>query len=185
MTERDNKLTPDTFAPAGASNAREELAATAFEPLSQASQKRRGSHRADCHREQRAGPDGAPLFLLTARSLTLNIDAEVEPDFSLSGLNWPSASVYWCGPASMNSAFCRGLPPLPANHHRSDADTQQLDIRLAPLPGTVTINTEPAVRTSRLMTCHWVAHRLLTWCWRRATTTSPQRAIVTSTGKAP
>ena len=40
MTEGDNKLTPDTFAPAGAPDAREELAATAFEPLSQASQKK-------------------------------------------------------------------------------------------------------------------------------------------------
>ena len=46
MTEGDNKLTPDTFAPAGAPDTREELAATAFEPLSQASQKGAGERRA-------------------------------------------------------------------------------------------------------------------------------------------
>ena len=63
MTEGDNKLTPDTFAPAGAPDAREELAATAFEPLSQASQKKaRVSAAQIAIGEQRAGPDGAPLF---------------------------------------------------------------------------------------------------------------------------
>ena len=42
MTERDNDtLTPDAFSPAGAAPDSEQLAATAFEPLSQASQQKK------------------------------------------------------------------------------------------------------------------------------------------------
>ena len=71
MTEGDNKLTPGTFAPADAPDAREELAATAFEPLSQASQKEARVSAAQIA----IGSSGLVLtallfFLLTARSLT-------------------------------------------------------------------------------------------------------------------
>ena len=146
MTEGDNKLTPDTFAPAGAPDAREELAATAFEPLSQASQKKARVSAAQIA----IGSSGLALtallfFLLTARSLTLNIDAEVEPDFSLSGLNWAFGERLLVRPGEYElSVFAEGYRPYQQIITVSDADTQQLDIRLAPLPGTVTINTEPA-----------------------------------------
>ena len=136
MTEGDNKLTPDAFAPAGAPDAREELAATAFEPLSQASQKKARVSAAQIA----IGSSGLALtallfFLLTARSLTLNIDAEVEPDFSLSGLSWAFGERLLVRPGEYElSVFAEGYRPYQQIITVSDADTQQLDIRLAPLP---------------------------------------------------
>ena len=90
MSDRDTDTgTPDTLTPDAFSPASEQLAATAFEPLSQASEQRRRINITQIVLGV-AGVLVAALlfFLFTARSLTLNIDAEAEPDFSLSGLNW-------------------------------------------------------------------------------------------------
>ena len=147
MSNHDNDtLTPDAFSPAGAAPTSEQLAATAFEPLSQASEQRRRINIAQIVLGV-AGVLVAALlfFLFTARSLTLNIDAEVEPDFSLSGLNWSFGERLLVRPGDYTlSINAEGYHPYEQTVTVGDADTQQLDIRLAPLPGTVTLTTQPA-----------------------------------------
>ena len=145
MSNHDDKLTADTFAPAGG-QANESLAATTFEPLSQAtSEKRRVSAT-----QIAAGSAGLFViallfFLFTARSLTLNIVAEADPDFSLSGLNWSFGERILVRPGEyVLKVSAEGYHPYEQNITVSDADTQQLEIQLAPLPGTVTLTTQPA-----------------------------------------
>ena len=63
----------------------------------------------------------------------------------MSGLNWAFGERLLVRPGEYElSVFAEGYRPYQQTITVSDADTQQLDIRLAPLPGTVTINTEPA-----------------------------------------
>ena len=145
MSNHDDKLTADTFAPAGRQS-NESLAATTFEPLSQAtSEKRRVSAT-----QIAAGIAGIFVvallfFLFTARSLTLNIVAEADPDFSLSGLNWSFGERILVRPGEyVLKVSAEGYHPYEQNITVSDADTQQLEIQLAPLPGTVTLTTQPA-----------------------------------------
>ena len=145
MSNHDDKLTADTFAPAGGQS-NESLAATTFEPLSQAtSEKRRVSAT-----QIAAGIAGIFVvallfFLFTARSLTLNIVAEADPDFSLSGLNWSFGERILVRPGEyVLKVSAEGYHPYEQNITVSDADTQQLEIQLAPLPGTVTLTTQPA-----------------------------------------
>ena len=152
MSDRDtdtgtpDTLTPDAFSPAGAAPGSEQLAATTFEPLSQASEQRRRINITQIVLGV-AGVLVAALlfFLFTARSLTLNIDAEAEPDFSLSGLNWSFGERLLVRPGDYTlSITAEGYHPYEQTVTVGDADTQQLDIRLAPLPGTVTLTTQPA-----------------------------------------
>ena len=145
MSNHDDNLTADTFAPAGGQS-NESLAATTFEPLSQAtSEKRRVSAT-----QIAAGSAGIFVvallfFLFTARSLTLNIVAEADPDFSLSGLNWSFGERILVRPGEyVLKVSAEGYHPYEQNITVSDADTQQLEIQLAPLPGTVTLTTQPA-----------------------------------------
>ena len=145
MSNHDDKLTADTFAPAGGQS-NESLAAITFEPLSQAtSEKRRVSAT-----QIAAGSAGIFVvallfFLFTARSLTLNIVAEADPDFSLSGLNWSFGERILVRPGEyVLKVSAEGYHPYEQNITVSDADTQQLEIQLAPLPGTVTLTTQPA-----------------------------------------
>ena len=145
MSNHDDKLRADTFAPAGGQS-NESLAATTFEPLSQAtSEKRRVSAT-----QIAAGSAGIFVvallfFLFTARSLTLNIVAEADPDFSLSGLNWSFGERILVRPGEyVLKVSAEGYHPYEQNITVSDADTQQLEIQLAPLPGTVTLTTQPA-----------------------------------------
>jgi formylglycine-generating enzyme required for sulfatase activity len=122
------------------------LAATAFEPLSESSQQKKRVNVTQIA----LGVAGVLItallfFLFTARSLTLNIDAEAEPDFSLSGLNWSFGERLLVRPGNYTlSINAEGYHPYEQTITVGDADTQQLDIRLAPLPGTVTIATQPA-----------------------------------------
>ena len=152
MSDRDtdtgtpDTLTPDAFSPAGAAPTSEQLAATAFEPLSQASEQKRRINVTQVVVGV-AGVLVAALlfFLFTARSLTLNIDAEAEPNFSLSGLNWSFGERLLVRPGDYTlSIDAEGYHPYEQTVTVGDADTQQLDIRLAPLPGTVTLTTQPA-----------------------------------------
>ena len=84
------------------------------------------------------------FFLFTARSLTLNIDAEAETQFSLSGLNWSFGDRLLVRPGEYVLAIvAEGYHPYEQTITVGNADTQQLDIRLAPLPGTVSITTQP------------------------------------------
>lgn len=146
MNDRDNTLTPGAFAPANPEGAGEPLAPTAFEPLSQApnpTQRVSAPHIAMAI----AGLLIAALlfFLFTARSLTLNIDAEGETTFSLSGLSWSFGNRVLVRPGDyLLNVAAEGYRPYEQTITVGDADTQQLEIRLSPLPGTVRIATEPA-----------------------------------------
>ena len=152
MTERDtdigtpDTLKPDAFSPASAASDGEQLAPTAFEPLSPSSQQKKRLNVTQIA----LGVVGVLIaallfFLFTARSLILNIDAEAEPDFSLTGLNWSFGERLLVRPGDyMLSITAEGYHPYKQTITVGGADTQQLDIRLAPLPGTVTIATQPA-----------------------------------------
>ena len=152
MTERDadsdtpDTLKPDAFSPATPSQGGDQLAATAFEPLSQSSEQKQRVNATQIALGVAGVLIAALLFFLfTARSLTLNIDAEAEPDFSLSGLNWSFGERLLVRPGNYTlSINAEGYHPYEQTITVGDADTQQLDIRLAPLPGTVTIATQPA-----------------------------------------
>mgnify|MGYP001165643504 FL=1 len=152
MTERDSDsdtpdtLKPDAFSPATPSQGGDQLAATAFEPLSQSSEKKQRVNATQIALGVAGVLIAALLFFLfTARSLTLNIDAEAEPSFSLSGLNWSFGERLLVRPGNYTlSINAEGYHPYEQTITVGDADTQQLDIRLAPLPGTVTIATQPA-----------------------------------------
>ena len=152
MTERDadsdtpDTLKPDAFSPATPSQGGDQLAATAFEPLSQSSQQKQRVNATQIALGVAGVLIAALLFFLfTARSLTLNIDAEAQPDFSLSGLNWSFGERLLVRPGNYTlSINAEGYHPYEQTITVGDADTQQLDIRLAPLPGTVTIATQPA-----------------------------------------
>ena len=152
MTERDadsdtpDTLKPDAFSPATPSQGGDPLAATAFEPLSQSSEQKQRVNATQIALGVAGVLIAALLFFLfTARSLTLNIDAEAEPDFSLSGLNWSFGERLLVRPGNYTlSINAEGYHPYEQTITVGDADTQQLDIRLAPLPGTVTIATQPA-----------------------------------------
>ena len=147
MSNRDNDtLTPDAFSPASGAPDNEQLAATTFEPRSQASEQTQRVNAAQIVLGVAGVMIAALLFFLfTARSLTLNIDAEAEADFSLSGLNWSFGERLLVRPGDYTLAVsAEGYHPYEQVVTVGDADTQQLDIRLAPLPGTVTITTQPA-----------------------------------------
>ena len=152
MTERDSDsdtpdtLKPDAFSPATPSQGGDQLAATAFEPLSESSEQKQRVNTTQIALGVAGVLIAALLFFLfTARSLTLNIEAEAEPDFSLSGLNWSFGERLLARPGNYTlSINAEGYHPYEQTITVGDADTQQLDIRLAPLPGTVTIATQPA-----------------------------------------
>ncbi len=139
-------LPPDGFSPATPSLGGEQLAATAFEPLSQSSQQIKRLNVTQILLGVAGLLIAALLFFLfTARSLTLNINAEAEPDFSLSGLNWSFGERLLVRPGDYTLRItAEGYHSYEQTITVGDADTQQLDIRLAPLPGTVTIATKPA-----------------------------------------
>lgn len=148
MTDNDKKLTPDAFSPASPSSragADEQLAATRFEPLSEAATIQRRISVTQVTLAL-AGVAIALLlfFLFTARSLTLNIEAETPPDFSLSGLNWSFGERLLVRPGEyVLSVTAEGYHPYEQTITVTEAETQRLDIALAPLPGTVSIITTP------------------------------------------
>ena len=79
------------------------------------------------------------------RSLTLNIAAESETNISLGGFYWSFGDrlLIRAGDYDLTIA-AEGYHPYQQTITVTDADTQQLDIRLAPLPGRVEITTVPA-----------------------------------------
>ena len=148
MTDNDDKLTPDAFSPASPLNragADEQLAATRFEPLSEAATTQRRISVTQLALALACVAVALLLFFLfTARSLTLNIEAETPPDFSLSGLHWSFGDRLLVRPGEyVLKVEADGYHPFEQRVTVTDADTQRLDIALAPLPGTVSVITTP------------------------------------------
>ena len=149
MTDNDdNKLTPDAFSPAPTDSqvkTNEQLAATRFEPLSEV----RATKQSVSVTQIALAASGLTIglllfFLFTARSLTLNIESETPPDFSLSGLNWSFGEQLLVRPGEYALRVeAEGYHPFEQPVTVTDADTQRLDIALAPLPGTVSVITTP------------------------------------------
>ena len=146
MTDQDDKLTPQRFTRSEPKSSSSPLTATAFEPLSEAVNKRPTMSPAQIALVAAAVVVAALLFFLfTARSLTLNIASESETNISLGGFYWSFGErlLIRAGDYDLTIA-AEGYHPYQQTITVTDADTQQLDIRLAPLPGRVEITTVPA-----------------------------------------
>ncbi|MEK9655260.1 MAG: SUMF1/EgtB/PvdO family nonheme iron enzyme [Halieaceae bacterium] len=145
MTEQDNKLTPEHFSAPEPEGGGTPLTATTFEPLSEAVVTRAWVSPAQIALGSAAVVVAALLFFLfTARSLTLNIEAEAETEISLSGLHWSFGDRLLVRSGNYDlTVTAEGYHPYQQVITVTDADTQQLDVRLAPLPGSVEITTVP------------------------------------------
>jgi len=152
MSDPDRNLTPAAFTPAPQAGRGEQLTAASFEPLSHAAaEKRRIAPAQILMGVAAAVVIGLLFFLFTARSLTLNIDTDADARYSLSGLHWAFGDRLLVRPGDYALAVTAdGYHPYEQVITVGDADTQQLDIKLAPLPGTLTINTTPAGATLTL-----------------------------------
>lgn len=145
MTDRDDSLIAQPFDAAGSGSSGERIAATAFEPLSQAVTQRPGLPKGKLALVIAALLLASILFfLLTARSLTLNIAAEGDTSYSLSGWHLPFGERLLIRPGEYElSVRAEGYHPFQETIIVSEADAQQLDIRLAPLPGTLELRSQP------------------------------------------
>ena len=146
MTDQDNKLAPQRFTPSAPDGSGSPLTTTTFEPLGEAVNSRPTVSPAHIGLFVAAAVVAALLFFLfTARSLTLNIAAESETNISLSGLHWSFGDRLLIRAGNYDLTIkAEGYHPYQQNITVTHADTQQLDIRLAPLPGRVEITTVPA-----------------------------------------
>ena len=149
MTERDESLTPAAFEPTANSVTPDRLAAAQFEPLSQATPRQKRLPL----RQMAMAIIGllfavVLLFLFTARSLTLNIEADSEVTYDLDGLHWSFGDRLLVRPGDYGLEIsAEGYHPYAQTITVGDADSQQIDIQLAPLPGVLAITTQPAGAT--------------------------------------
>jgi formylglycine-generating enzyme required for sulfatase activity len=87
----------------------------------------------------------AMAFLLTSRSLQIVVVAEGEADVSLQGLALPFGDRYLLRPGEYPvSAMAPGYHPLKTTARVDDRDSQVLELVLQPLPGLLSITSEPA-----------------------------------------
>lgn len=146
MTEQDNKLSPERFSPPEPDGSDSPLTAATFEPLREAVSARSSVSPAQIGLAVAAVMVTALLFFLfTARSLTLNIEAETETDVSLGGLHWSFGDRLLVRSGDYDLRIrAEGYHPYQQTITVTNASTQQLDVRLAPLPGSVEITTVPS-----------------------------------------
>ena len=145
MTDPDDKLTAQRFSPPEPDGSESRLTATTFEPLSEAVVKRSSVSAAQIALGVAAIVIAALLFFLfTARSLSLNIEAEGEAMITLGGLHWSFGDRLLVRAGDYDLTItAEGYHPYQQTITVTEAATQQLDIRLAPLPGRVEITTVP------------------------------------------
>ena len=158
MTERDEALTPAAFEPTTNNTASDRLAPAQFEPLSQA---------APSAKRLPVRPIAMTiigllfatilLFLFTARSLTLNIEAESEATYALDGLHWSFGDRLLVRPGDYALEIsAEGYHPYAQTISVGDAESQQIDIQLAPLTRCRRDHdTAHRRRTHRQRRAHW------------------------------
>lgn len=125
---------------------RQPIAPAAFEPLAEvAGPKRRGLPRYSWLYALIAGFALVLLFLLTARSLQITVVAESEAELSLSGLAIPFGGRYLLRPGEYALAVnAEGYHPYAETLTVDDAASQRVEVILQPLPGRLTVHSEPA-----------------------------------------
>jgi formylglycine-generating enzyme required for sulfatase activity len=88
------------------------------------------------------------LFLLTARSLQVIVEAEGVAEVSVSGLAIPFGERYLLRPGNYTvSATAEGYYPLTTAVTVTEADAQSTTLVMAPLPGLLSVTSEPAGAT--------------------------------------
>lgn len=84
------------------------------------------------------------LFLFSARSLQIAVDAEVPAQVSVSGLALPFGKRYLLLPGEYEvNARAEGYQPLTTTATVDDRDSQTLELSLQALPGLVSIDSTP------------------------------------------
>ncbi len=134
MSDKQQTTSPDPIEP------------SAFEPLdsSAATATRQ-------HHPLRWAVGGAALvfvlvmaFLLSARSLQIIVTAESTADIDIAGLAIPFGDRFLLRPGDYRvTAVARGYHPLDTTVTVTDADSQTATLVLAPLPGRVSIDSQP------------------------------------------
>ena len=90
------------------------------------------------------------LFLFTARSLTLVVVAEGDFNYSLDGFHWPFGERLLIQPGEYQlTVSAEGYRKFENKVVVSKAAAQKLEVRLAPLPGSLKLITNPSRYTSR------------------------------------
>ncbi len=88
---------------------------------------------------------GLMAFLLSARSLQVQVSAEAPVEIAISGLALPFGERYLLRPGDYTvRATAEGYHPLETAVTVTDEDSQTLQLTLAPLPGRVSVTSEPA-----------------------------------------
>ncbi len=136
-------ITPSAMAPATSAD---KIAPSAFQPLDSATQKKEKTFN-----PMRWALAWAALtflvimaFLLTSRSVQVTVVAESEPDIDIGGLLLPFGDRYLMRPGDYTiTVTAPGYYPLESELVVTDADTQLVTLELQPLPGRLTINSEP------------------------------------------
>ena len=83
-------------------------------------------------------------FLLTARSLEVVVVAEAPASISVDGLTLPFGDRYLLRPGSYQvSARAEGYHPLTVDVTVDDGDSQRAELVLKPLPGLLSIESDP------------------------------------------
>ncbi|MEP4486983.1 MAG: PEGA domain-containing protein [Halioglobus sp.] len=131
------------------SNHKDTIEAVAFQPLSEAAP----AQKQGINKVRVAGITIAiiflviMLFLLTSRSVQITVvaEAESERDVSIQGLYLPFGSRYLMRPGSYTvAATADGYYDLETELIVTEQDSQNLELVMQPLPGLLTIGSEPA-----------------------------------------
>ncbi|MFV0477912.1 MAG: PEGA domain-containing protein [Parahaliea sp.] len=84
-------------------------------------------------------------FLLTSRSVLIELQPQVEASISISGLHLPFGKRILIRPGNYAvQASAEGFHPLADELSVSEADSQTLTLKLIPLPGLLSFNSKPA-----------------------------------------
>ena len=143
----DEPITPRSLDPAGpTANGQDAIQPSAFAPLTEASAKpvSKASHL------RWAFAAGALCFLFimgflfTARSVQVSVIAESEPDIDISGLLIPFGQRLLMRPGDYSiTVTAPGYHDLNSQLVVTDEDSQMVELILQPLPGKLTITSEP------------------------------------------